>query len=532
MKAVIYARYSCERQTEQSIEGQLRECNDFAAQQGITIIGNYIDRAVSGKYDNRDQFQKMIRDSAKGRFEAVIVYKTDRFARNRYDSAMYKAKLKKNGVKVLYAKEHIPEGPEGIILESMLEGMAEYYSAELSQKVIRGMHETALKCQSTGGNIPLGYKVGMEKKIVVDENTAHIVQQIFNWYAAGEKVKDICDKLNAMGAKTSYGRQFRGTSVNAILKNEKYIGVYKYGNIRTEGGVPELIDRETWDKVQKRLEENRIAPRRGAGKVDYLLSGKLYCGKCGKGMQGESGSGRNGTKYHYYACVGRKKYKTCDKQPAKKDWIENLVVQETINNILQPDQIDTIAKRCVAIQRSKIGKNDALKLLNKQLEETKKNISNIMAAIEQGIIAKNTKERLLELEAAQERIEAEIAEQKEVLPELTESQIKYLLLQYSRESEEQDEDYNKDIIDCFVSRVYLYDDKLIVTYNLMDDEGKDMKKSELEFALADKGLESCAIPCSDNIAIGSPSATKTEHIYYIDGTLVLLLRNMVYNNKR
>ena len=171
MKAVIYARYSCERQTEQSIEGQLRECNDFASQQGITIIGNYIDRAVSGKYDNRDQFQRMIRDSAKGRFEAVIVYKTDRFARNRYDSAMYKAKLKKNGVKVLYAKEHIPEGPEGIILESMLEGMAEYYSAELSQKVIRGMHETAMKCQSTGGNIPLGYKVGYEKKLIVDENT-------------------------------------------------------------------------------------------------------------------------------------------------------------------------------------------------------------------------------------------------------------------------------------------------------------------------------------------------------------------------
>lgn len=524
MKAVIYARYSCERQTEQSIEGQLRECNDFAAQQGITIIGNYIDRAVSGKYDNRDQFQRMIRDSAKGRFEAVIVYKTDRFARNRYDSAMYKAKLKKNGVKVLYAKEHIPEGPEGIILESMLEGMAEYYSAELAQKVTRGMRETAMKCHSTGGGIPFGYKVGPEKQLIIDENTGRIVQQIFRWYDEGIRIKDICDKLGAIGVKTARGRKFVGTSINTILNNEKYTGVYKYGDIRVEGGVPALIDVGLWERVQKRLDANRKAPGRGAGKVDYLLSGKLYCGKCGKGMRGESGKSRNGMRHHYYSCVGRKKYKTCDKKPAKKEWIENLVVQETINNILQPDQIDYIAKRCVEIQQNKAGKNETLKMLNKQLEETKKNINNIMAAIEQGIIAKNTKERLLELEAAQERIEAEIAEQKEVLPELTESQIKYMLLQYSRESDEYDEDYNKDIIDCFVSRVYLYDDKLIVTYNLMDEDGKEMKKSELELALADS--------CSDINGFGTPHQTKTEHIYYIDGTLVLLLRNMVYNNKR
>lgn len=146
--AVIYARFSCDKQTEQSIEGQLRECNAYAATHGITVVNTYIDRAQSGRYDDRDQFQKMIADSSSGRFNAVIVYKTDRFARNRYDSARYKAILKKNGVRVLYAKEAIPEGPEGIILESMLEGMAEYFSAELSQKVNRGMYETALKCRA------------------------------------------------------------------------------------------------------------------------------------------------------------------------------------------------------------------------------------------------------------------------------------------------------------------------------------------------------------------------------------------------
>lgn len=122
-KAVIYARYSCEKQTEQSIEGQLRVCNEFAERNGYTVIHNYIDRAVSGKTDKREQFQQMLKDSASKSFEFVIVYKLDRFARNRYDSAMNKATLKKNGVKVLSACEQITDTPEGIILESMIEGV-------------------------------------------------------------------------------------------------------------------------------------------------------------------------------------------------------------------------------------------------------------------------------------------------------------------------------------------------------------------------------------------------------------------------
>ena len=122
MKAVIYARYSSDNQREESIEGQLRECMEFAEKSGITVIGNYIDRALSAKTDNRPEFQKMIKDSYRKVFDSVIVWKVDRFARNRYDSAYYKNILKKNGVKVISAKEHIGEGSEGIILEAMLEG--------------------------------------------------------------------------------------------------------------------------------------------------------------------------------------------------------------------------------------------------------------------------------------------------------------------------------------------------------------------------------------------------------------------------
>ena len=159
MKAVIYARYSSDNQREESIEGQLRECKEYADKNGITILCSYIDRALSAKTDNRPEFQKMVQDSAKGLFDTVLVWKLDRFARNRYDSAHYKAVLRRNGVKVVSATENISDGPEGIILESMLEGMAEYYSAELAQKINRGLTENALKGKNNGGGIPLGYQL-------------------------------------------------------------------------------------------------------------------------------------------------------------------------------------------------------------------------------------------------------------------------------------------------------------------------------------------------------------------------------------
>ena len=185
MKAVIYARYSSDNQREESIEGQLRECTAYCVKNDITILRTYIDRALSAKTDNRPDFQRMVKDSAKGLFDVVIVWKLDRFARNRYDSAHYKAQLRKYGVKVLSATENISEGPEGIILESMLEGMAEYYSAELSEKVIRGHTENALKCKYNGGTPTFGYVIDKDMQYQLDPRTAPVVLEIFTRYDQG-----------------------------------------------------------------------------------------------------------------------------------------------------------------------------------------------------------------------------------------------------------------------------------------------------------------------------------------------------------
>lgn len=187
MKAVIYARYSSDNQREASIEGQLRECMEFATYNDIQVIDNYIDRAMSAKTDNRPEFQRMIKDSYKHAFDCIIVWKLDRFARNRYDSAHYKTILKKNGVKVISAKETIAEGSEGILLESVLEGMAEFYSAELAEKVSRGLKENALKGLYNGGSVPFGYVINAERKLAIDPLTAPIVADIFKMSYDGKR---------------------------------------------------------------------------------------------------------------------------------------------------------------------------------------------------------------------------------------------------------------------------------------------------------------------------------------------------------
>jgi len=233
--AVIYARYSAgSKQTEQSIEGQLRVCTEYAEKNDLRIVGTYIDRKISGKTDNRREFQRMIDDSGKKIFEVVVMYQTDRFARNRYDSAVYKHILRKNGVELKYATTNIPEGPEGIILESLMEGLAEYYSAELSQKIKRGMRESALKCHSTGAGHSLGYRTAPDKSIVIEPDGAKAVQIIFDMYIKGRSQVEICDHLNGLGLRTVQGKPFGKNSINKIIKNKRYIGVYSYDDIVIE----------------------------------------------------------------------------------------------------------------------------------------------------------------------------------------------------------------------------------------------------------------------------------------------------------
>lgn len=465
MKAVIYARYSCDNQREESIEGQLRECKEFAERKGFMLVGTYIDRAMSAKTDNRPEFQKMIRESAKGQFDVVIVWKLDRFARNRYDSAHYKATLRKNGVKVISATEVISEGAEGIILESVLEGYAEYYSAELSEKVIRGMTENALKCQYNGGFIPVGFKVDENKHYQIDELTAPFVKEAFLMYVNGRQIKDIVEYLNDNGVRTSQKKPITKTSVSTILQNRKYVGEYQYRDIVVPDGIPSIISKELFALAQQRLEKNQYAPSTYKADDKYLLSTKLICGDCGSYMVGESGTGSSGKKYHYYKCTTAKKKGDCHRKALRKDDVEELALNKIVNSVFDGNVINELANHVSAWQEKE---NTTVPLLQRELAEVEKSLENVMAAIEQGIITPTTKKRMAELESLKTDIEVKIAREEIQTQILTREQVEFWLKNMARLNLLSNDNKQR-IIDTFVNSIYVYDDKLIINFNCRED---------------------------------------------------------------
>lgn len=255
--AVIYARFSSDKQREESIDGQIRECRTFAKANEITIINTYIDRAMSARTDQRPSFLQMVKDSAKHLFDYVIVYQLDRFSRSRYDSAIYKHRLKKNGVKVLSAKENIKDDPSGILLESVIEGMAEYYSAELSQKVKRGMTENLLERKWIGGVLPFGYKLNENSQLEIDASTGPLVPKIFDACLHGKKITEIISYMNEHGYHTARGNKFSRNSLSRIINNLIYTGTFTWSNTEYPNYAPALITKEQYTAMQNLLESRK-----------------------------------------------------------------------------------------------------------------------------------------------------------------------------------------------------------------------------------------------------------------------------------
>lgn len=465
MKAVIYARYSSDSQREESIEGQLRECTEYAERNGITILRSYIDRALSARTADRPEFQNMIKDSEQKLFDVVLIWKLDRFSRDRYDSAHYKRILKKNGVKVVSVKENISDGPEGIILESMLEGYAEYYSAELSEKIQRGQKENALKCKNNGGNTPLGYVVGTDGVLAVDPLTAPLVTEIFILYDSGESISEITASLNGRGLKTKKGKAFKIGGVSLILKNRKYIGEYQYGSVIIPKGIPAIIDDDLFDRVQRRMAFNKKAPAKAKATEEYLLTTKLFCGTCERLMAGESGtSSTKGVKHYYYKCGGAKRKLGCKRKSVRKHWIERAAVLVTVQRVLRDEEISRIAEAIVALQEKE---DTSLPAMRQQLTECEKAIDNMLNAIQMGVLTASTKERLEKLEMQREDLKLSILQAQMARPRYTKEQVVSWISRFKYGNVD-DPQYQKQIIDTFINSIYVFDDKLVFTYNFKD----------------------------------------------------------------
>ena len=516
--AVIYARYSSHGQREESIEGQVREDLEYAEKNNMIVMGVYVDKALTGKTDTRDGFQRMIKDAAKRKWQYVICWKLDRFARNRYDSARYKAKLKEYNVRVVSAREYIPDGPEGILLESVLEGQAEYYSASLRENVRRGMTDNALECISNGGNIPFGFAT-VKKRYVLDPEKAPIAKRLYQMYNTGSTIKELVNYLDRLGIRSNKGNKITINGVKSILSNPKYMGVYKFKDTYTENAIPKIVEKELFEAVQKKL-YNRSSKRRcQKGSVEFLLTTKLYCGKCGMGMTGDSGTSRHGDKYYYYTCIGKKRDHSCDKKSVPKDWLENLVINETVQTVLQDEVIERIADIVIDFQNRET-ENQVIVGLKNKLKEVDKSIKNLLAAIEQGIITPSTKVRVEELEIKKNTLEHSIMEESLKTPALTREQIIFFLEKF-KNGDISDQAYRHKLIDTFVNSVYVYDDHLVITYNYSSTKNKTTLE-EINAVFNDSDF----VPRSNssggnNVRIKFPMAHQKD-IHRIGGCLFLV----------
>ena len=471
--AVIYARYSSERQTEQSIEGQVHVCNEYAQRNNILILDTYIDRAMTGTNDNRTDFQRMLKDSAKQGWDFVLVYKLDRFSRNKYEMAMHKKTLRDNGVKLLSALENIPDTPEGIILESLLEGMAEYYSANLSQNVKRGFRENALKGKWNGGAVPFGYKV-VDHRLAIDEESAPIVRLMFEMCADGKTAKEVYAYLKEKHVCRANGKPIGYTTVLYILGSRTYIGEYNHSGVFIENGVPAIISTATFEKVQETLKKNSIAPAAHNDGNDYLLTTHLYCGKCGALMTAYSGTSQNGNVYRYYICNRTRKHE-CDKKKVEKDKIEDFVVAKTMEFLRKDEIIERLADLLYNLQYEE---NTLLPRLESQLAERTKEIDNIVTAIQKGVASDALLQRLNELEESKRSLADEIKKEQAERPLFTKDQFRMALYNF-RKIDTTTKEGKAKLIDTFIDRIYLYDDYIKIIYNI---NGKDEEISldELE----------------------------------------------------
>lgn len=454
--AIIYARYSSHNQRDVSIEQQIEACRKHAAELGLTITDTYEDRAISGRTDNRPAFQRMMRDAEDGKFQYVLAWKSNRMGRNMMQAMVNESRLMDCGVKVFYAEEDFDDSAAGrFALRSMM-NVNQFYSDNLAEDVRRGLMDNASKCMANGRQ-PLGYKRGEDGKVVVDEPAAAIVREIYTRIASGEMFMDIARDLNRRGIKTQSGSEWNKSSFKVLCRNERYRGIYIYGDTRIEGGIPPIVDDVLWYKVQEVLKVKKSKNRHHCpSDEDYLLTGKLRCGKCGGYMIGMSGRSKTGDVHHYYACQNRRVGHTCDKKNIRRDVIEPAVAQAIKQYCLTDDAIEWITDQTIAYWEDEDRKLQIDSIEN-DLSAVQSSISNVMKAIEMGVITETTRDRLIELERQQTDLKSKLALAKEEIVHVDRKDLISSLLAF-RHGNVHDRAYQEKLFNAFLIAVYVYDD--------------------------------------------------------------------------
>lgn len=452
---VLYGRYSSHNQKDISVEQQFEKGYELAAEYGIRIIDTYADRAVSGRTDKRRDFQRMMTDAAKGKFRYVIAWKSNRMGRNMLEALINEARLQDLGVRVLYVEEDFDDTAAGRFAARSMMNVNQFYSENMAEDIKRGLYDNAANCMVANGHLPYGYKADETLHYAIDEPKAAVIREIFTRVSCGEAFVDIMASLNARGIKTSYGRPWGRSSFQKILSNERYRGIYIYGDVRKEGGIPRIISDELYFKVQEVITTKKNPQGRHRVNGDYLLTGKLFCGHCKSPMTGISGTSRSGNLHYYYVCQKRRTEKTCEKKNLRRDDIELQVAKAIKRRTLDDDTINWIADSVVEYSRHQESAS-GIGLLEDQLKDTQRSIKNLMAAIEQGIITPTTKARLMELEKEQSDIDRKITMAKaDVIPVNRDQLVGWL--KKLQAGDVHDKKYQAELFDTFLIAVYVYD---------------------------------------------------------------------------
>ncbi|KRN55074.1 hypothetical protein IV72_GL000574 [Atopobium minutum] len=441
--AVIYARFSCSKQREASIDDQLRVCRDWCEREEYAIVAEYCDYAMSGRTDSRPEFQRMIANA--GESDIVLVYMMDRFSRDPFDAPIYKRELERKGVRLVSSLEAIPDSPEGIIYEKLLEGLAACESRKTSIRTRRGMEGNALQCKTNGVRV-YGYYADENDHYAINMEQALIVREVFSRRLTGEAVSSIASDLAMRGVKTYTGRRCSPTMVNHILHNRKYTGLYSWAGIQKQDGMPRIIDDDTFNNAQVVVGKKQ---RKNECWGEFMLAGKIICADCGHNIIGTSGRGRKNKKYEYYAC------KKCKIKPIRKEQLESLIAGE-IRGLMQ-DRAEAlrVAEMVIKAGNDKSTEDD-VKMAKKSLRQAEEGLSNILAAIEAGVIHPSAKERMRELEAQKARAERDLKELSAVRLDL---QSFADFLQFGANLDDES------LLDAFVYQVLLGEKELVVSLN-------------------------------------------------------------------
>jgi site-specific DNA recombinase len=497
--AALYVRFSSNNQRDESIEAQIRAAEEYAKRNNLQIVKIYCDKALSGTTDRRPEFLQMIEDSGKGLFSVVIVHKLDRFSRDKYDSAHYKRILKKNRVRLISVLEHLDDSPESAMLESVLEGMNQYYSKNLAREVMKGMKENAYQCKHTGGLPPIGYAVDPEtKKYIINEKEKGIVQIVFSMYLNGYGYDQILQVLGEKGYKGRTGRPIGKNTILEMLKNEKYTGTYVFNLtdgkdafgqrnsnrkkpddevIRIEGGMPAIISKEDFQKVQVKVDANRRAPAAYKAKEMYLLSGLTVCGECLKNlgqkfsmMGNVKHSGRSKLKYVTYRCGNRDRTKECCNKELRREYIEDYVIHELERRVFNEESISLLVKQLNEHQLKAMQQSDAeANILKTRLADVDRQITHIVSAVSKGFTQPTFLQKMTELEEDKARLEVQFVELQascEQPSHVSEDTLRELFASFREYVTAKNIPEIKRFISSYVEKVIIYNEHVDVIFRL------------------------------------------------------------------